>query len=224
MKNNKRRISTLLIILLVFATLIGSTLLFSDKISLQPFTNTEHTQSEDWRLILVNNDCSIPKDYQTALLQLSNGIYIDSRIYPDLQQMFDDARSEGIYPIVREGYRTHEEQQTIMDDKINSFILQGYSKREAEKLAKEWVAEPGTSEHELGLAVDINADKSRSSNDEVYNWLAENAYQYGFILRYPQGKEDITGIDYEPWHYRYVGKESALEIYTQQITLEEYLE
>ena len=75
----------------------------------------------------------------------------------------------------------------------------------------------------LGIALDINADTSVSTNEEVYAWLAENAYKYGFILRYPPGKEDITGIDYEPWHYRYVGIDAALEIYTQQLTLEEYL-
>lgn len=180
---------------------------------------------KDWKLILVNSNNPIPSDYEFYLLQLSNGIYVDSRIYPDLQQMFDAARNDGIYPTVSEGYRTHEEQQRMMDDKINNFVAQGYSKREAKKLAKEWVAEPGKSEHELGLALDINADENGFSSDwDVYDWLAENAYKYGFILRYPQDKEYITGIDHEPWHYRYVGKEAALEIYTQQITLEEYLE
>lgn len=68
---------------------------------------------------------------------------------------------------------------------------------------------PGTSEHQLGIAIDINADKSKSSNDEVYTWLAANAHNYGFILRYPQGKQEITGTSYEPWHYRYVGVDAA---------------
>lgn len=225
MKKNKKRIGTCLIMLFALALLCGSTILLRDKsdmLSIPSFTSTEQALPEDWRLILVNSDHAVPKNYEIELHQLANGVCIDARIYPDLQQMFDDARNEGIYPIVGEGYRTHEEQQKMMDDKINSFMIQGYSRREAKKLAREWVAEPGTSEHELGIALDINADKTLSSNDEVYNWLAENAYQYGFILRYPQGKEYITGIDYEPWHYRYVGKESAVEIYTQQITLEEY--
>ncbi len=71
------------------------------------------------------------------------------------------------------------------------------------------MAKPNYSEHQLGLALDINADKSRCDNDTIYQWLSQNAYRYGFILRYPEGKEDITGIDYEPWHYRYVGKEAA---------------
>lgn len=225
MKKKKRRTSVFLIIPFALVLLGSSTLLLRDNINVAPFTSTKQVIPEDWRLILVNSDHYIPKNYQIELYQLSNGVYIDSRIYPDLQQMFDDARNEGIYPIVGEGYRTHEEQQKMMDDKIDSFIIQGYSKKEAKKLAKEWVAEPGTSEHELGIALDINAEKSgSSSNWDVYSWLAENAYKYGFILRYPQSKEYITGIDYEPWHYRYVGKESALEIYTQQITLEEYLE
>ena len=75
-----------------------------------------------------------------------------------------------------------------------------------------------------GIAVDINADKSKCSNEEVYTWLAENAYKYGFILRYPMGKQEITGTSYEPWHYRYVGDEAAWEIYEQGICLEEYYE
>ena len=86
--------------------------------------------------------------------------------------MFDAARKDGIYPVVREGYWTYEEQQKILDDKIKAYINEGYSQSRAERTAKEWVALPGTSEHQLGIAVDINADKSKSSNDEVYTWLA----------------------------------------------------
>ena len=86
------------------------------------------------------------------------------------------------------------------------------------------MALPGTSEHQLGIAVDINADKSKCSNNEVYAWLAENAHEYGFILRYPQGKLEMTGISYEPWHYRYVGVDAACEIYERRICLEEYFE
>ena len=153
---------------------------------------------DDWRLILVNNEHSVPKNYSPPLTQLSNGIYIDSRIYPDLQKMFDDARSDGVYPVVSEGYRTRKQQKQMMTDKINSFINEGYSEKEAEKLAEKLVAKAGKSEHELGLALDINADPSCSSDEEVYGWLAENAFKYGFILRYPPDRENITGIDYEP--------------------------
>ena len=180
--------------------------------------------SEEWNLIVVNRWNKLPKNYNVELTELSNGEKVDSRIYPHLQRMFDAARAEGVYPIVKEGYRTTEEQQELLDDKIQVYMNEGYSRSRAEKIAKEWVAVPGTSEHELGVAVDINAVKSKCSNEVVYTWLAENAYKYGFVLRYPQGKQEITGISYEPWHYRYVGAEAAYDIFTRQICLEEYLE
>lgn len=179
--------------------------------------------SEDWKLLVVNRWNKLPEDYQVELTELSNGEKVDSRIYPALQEMFDDARAEQIYPVVRDGYRTMEEQQKEMDEKIQAYLNEGYSRARAEKTAEEWVALPGTSEHQLGIAVDINADKSRCSNEEVYKWLSEHAHQYGFILRYPLGKQSITGTSYEPWHYRYVGVEAAKEIYQQQICLEEYM-
>ncbi len=185
--------------------------------------NTHEIQvSEEWNLIVVNRWNELPEDYSVELTELSNGQKVDSRIYPYLQEMFDAARAEGVYPVVREGYRTAEEQQEILDDKIQTYINQGYSRSRAERTAKEWVALPGTSEHQLGIAVDINADKSKCSNEDVYTWLAENAYKYGFILRYPPGKQEITGTSYEPWHYRYVGVEVAQEIYERGICLEEY--
>jgi len=180
--------------------------------------------SEEWNLIVVNRWNELPEDYSVELTELSNGQKVDSRIYPYLPEMFDAAREEGVYPVVREGYRTAEEQQEILEDRIQTYINQGYSRSRAERTAKEWVALPGTSEHQLGIAVDINADKSMCSNEEVYAWLAENAYKYGFILRYPPGKQEITGTSYEPWHYRYVGVEAAQEIYEQGICLEEYFE
>ncbi|MDE7278141.1 MAG: M15 family metallopeptidase, partial [Oscillospiraceae bacterium] len=166
---------------------------------------------------------SVPEGYKPDLTELSNGERVDSGIYPDLQKMFDDMRSDGIYPVVSEGYRTQNEQRQMMADKINAFESEGYSKMEAERAAREYVAEVGTSEHELGLAVDINADKEKSDNQEVYDWLWENAYQYGFILRYPADKCSVTGISYEPWHYRYVG-EYAEKIYESGLCFEEWLD
>lgn len=177
---------------------------------------------EEWNLIVVNEENPLPEDYHVELTELSNGQKVDSRIYPALQEMFDAARAEGVYPFVREGYRTAQEQQDILDERIQAYINEGYSQEEAEAAAKEWVALPGTSEHELGIAVDINADTELCSSEAVYTWLAENAHEYGFILRYPEGKEALTGISYEPWHYRYVGIEAAQEIYTQGLCLEEY--
>lgn len=178
--------------------------------------------SDEWNLMVVNRWNELPEDYEVELVELFNGKEVDERIYPYLQEMFDAAREEGIYPIVREGYRTEAEQQVMFDEKVQAYRSEGYSRARAERTAKEWVALPGTSEHQLGIAVDINADKEKCSNEEVYAWLAENAHKYGFILRYPQGKVSITGISYEPWHYRYVGAEAAKEIYEQGICLEEY--
>ena len=131
---------------------------------LQIGINQEDT-SDDWNLILVKRNHRIPKDYEMKLTELSNGQKVDSRIYPELQVMFDAARADGLQMFVREGYRTSEEQQQILDEKIESFENEGNSRKEAEKLATDWVAVPGTSEHELGLSVDINADTSISSKD-----------------------------------------------------------
>lgn len=191
---------------------------------LNPADVSMENAKEPWNLVLVNKWHPLQEETEAEFTLLSNGQQVDKRIYPDLQQMFDDARAEGVYPIVREGYRTHKQQTEVYDDKVAAYMKEGYIRVIAEKLAGQWVAVPGSSEHELGLAVDINADKDRSDNYTVYSWLADNAWKYGFILRYPQGKERITGIDYEPWHYRYVGKEAAEQIYEEGITLEEYLE
>ena len=184
----------------------------------------EADTSFGWNLILVNRDNYIPDDYKVELTELSNGEKVDSRIYPELQEMFNDARAQGYGLFVREGYRTQEEQQQLLDEKIEAYENEGKSKSEAKKLAEQWVAIPGTSEHQLGIAVDINADTTKSSSDDVYSWLAENAHKYGFIKRYPSDKTDITGVINEPWHYRYVGKEAALEIYSQGMCLEEYID
>lgn len=178
----------------------------------------------DWSLILANKWNTIPADYSVELTQLKNGQSVDSRIYTSLQEMFDAARDDGIYPIVAAGYRTTEKQQRLMDEKIAELKASGYVPTDAQTEAERWVSIPGISEHQLGLAVDINADGIRSSGYEVYEWLAENAYSYGFILRYPENKEDITGTAYEAWHYRYVGVEAATEIFENELCLEEYLE
>lgn len=215
----------LLIIALSFVFLINKDI-FEKHFLTQPSDNiAHHTAGEDngWNLILVNRNNYIPDDYKVELTELSNGQKVDSRIYPKLQEMFDEAREEGLGLFVAAGYRTQEKQQKLLDEKIEEYENEGKSETEAEKLAKEWVAVPGTSEHQLGIAVDINADTDISTRDEVYAWLSRNAYKYGFIKRYPLDKKDITGVINEPWHYRYVGEKAAKEMYFQGICLEEYL-
>lgn len=224
-KSHKVKILFSLLFLIILCMMAGK-VLNSDFTLLSLDNITHHVASEDngWNLILVNRDSYIPDDYQVEFTELSNGKKVDSKIYPELQEMFNDARAQGYGLFVREGYRTQEEQQQLLDEKIEAYENEGKSKSEAKKLAEQWVAIPGTSEHQLGIAVDINADTTISLSDDVYSWLAENAHKYGFIKRYPSDKTDITGVINEPWHYRYVGKESALEIYSQGICLEEYID
>lgn len=192
-------------------------------------TLSESLQAEssdsDWALMLINRSNPIPDDYQVGdLVELRGGQKVDRRIYPDLQAMFDAARADGVYPIVGSGFRTTEKQQQLMDDKIVAYRAEGHSEEEARRLAESWVAIPGASEHQIGICADINAaDGSGSTNEEVYAWLREHAHRFGFILRYPEDKTDITGTIYEPWHYRYVGISAATEIYNGNLCLEEYL-
>lgn len=201
-----------------------------------PFTNTQdgmsakeenhgNTQNagtdEPWNLILVNKDNKIPDNYNVNLIETEGGERVDERIYEPLMEMLNAAREVnwGELPMVVSGYRTQEKQQSLYDEKIAKFKKEGYSDSEAIEQAEQWVAVPGYSEHQLGFAVDING-----VTYDVYLWLQENSYKYGFIFRYPGSKTDITGTAEEVWHYRYVGKEAAKEIYERGICLEEYLE
>lgn len=186
--------------------------------------NTDRTDVEtEWNLVLVNKWNPMPDDYDVELTKLTNGQFVDQRIYPALQEMFDAARSEGVYPIVASGYRTAEQQQRLMEETIADYKADGYSNKEAVRKAEAWVAVIGTSEHQLGIAIDINADRTRTTNEKVCEWLIRNSYKYGFIRRYPANKTKTTGVIDEPWHYRYVGIDTAKEIYIEGICLEEYL-
>lgn len=184
----------------------------------------ELNAGDGWMLLLVNSSNAIPDGYApTELTELSNGQSVDKRIYPSLQSMFDDARAQGVYPVVSSGYRTAQQQQSEMDDKIQEYIDDGKSEDEARALAATYVAQVGYSEHEAGLAIDIVAKANKSDDDTVWAWMKEHCAEYGFILRYPEGKEGVTGMSYEPWHFRYVGVEAAQKIMGAGITLEEYL-
>ncbi|MBO6055335.1 MAG: M15 family metallopeptidase [Oscillospiraceae bacterium] len=194
----------------------------SDAPAVPPEEEESSQEKDGWMLILVNSDHPLPEDYSVNLKELRNGHHVDERIYPQLQQMFDDARAEGIYPFINESYRTAARQQEIMDKYIAGYEAEGMSHDEAVEAALEIVAVPGTSEHQLGLALDIIAEYDEDST-ATWVWLKENCARYGFILRYPAGKEEITGYSYEPWHFRYVGAEAAEEIMSRGITLEEYL-
>lgn len=173
-----------------------------------------------WYLTLVNRQNPIPKDYKPKLVKVPGGEYVDERIYDSLMCMLEDAEAENWYqmPRVVSGWRTADTQQKLYDDKIAEYEKEGYSAGEARKLAEQWVAVPGYSEHQLGFAVDING-----VSYDVYSWLMENSYKYGFIFRYPGDKTEITGVAEEVWHYRYVGVEAAAEMYEKGLCLEEYI-
>lgn len=194
----------------------------------QPKTDTAIADESAWRLLLVNPWNKVPENFSVELTYLKSGHAVDQRVYPDLQEMMDAARAEGLSPLICSSYRTNEKQQQLFDKQVKELLAKGYSQDAAEKEASAWVAIPGTSEHETGLAVDIVAtsyqllDENQAKTAEQ-KWLMENAYKFGFVLRYPVDKSEITGISYEPWHYRYVGKEVAKELYTQGLCLEEYL-
>ncbi len=176
-----------------------------------------------WELVIVNSDYKVPEEWESEFVTLSCGEKVDKRIYPDLQKMFDTALSENIDLVVRSGYRSEEEQKEIFINKIGSFRTEGYNGNEAAREALNWVSMPGTSEHQLGIAVDINAENGTKS-ENAYKWLSKNAHKYGFIVRYPADKSHITGISYEPWHFRYVGEFHAKRIYESGLCLEEYIE
>ena len=225
-KKNRKFLRCVLLAAVMFAVsfLIAASSAILPKIFNIPDKQTYATTDHGWNLILVNKENYIPEDYEIELLKLSNGEKVDKRIYPDLQKMFDDARATGLDLFVAHGYRTADEQKLLLKSKQEAYENEGHSPDEAKELAEKWVAVPGTSEHQLGIAVDINADEEKCKPDDVYNWLANNAHKYGFINRYPADKTEITGIIYEPWHYRYVGKDAAREIYEKGICLEEYIE
>ena len=183
---------------------------------------------EDWNLILVNRTHPIPEDYEVELKNIGSGHQIDARAYDDFRAMIQAAKSEGVYIYVTSSYRDLDKQTDLYNKKVESYVMQGYSYESAKEQAGQVVAVPGTSEHHLGLALDLVSSEYRKldekqENTKGFKWLTEHSWEYGFILRYPNGETDITGIIYEPWHFRYVGLEAAKEITESGLTLEEYV-
>lgn len=186
-------------------------------------------------LMLVNPWNELPADYQPELVMLEHTEYVgedesvDVRCAEALLQMIADCKAAGNAPYICSTYRSLEKQQFLYNNKIRRLVEAGTDPAEAPAIAAMSVAIPNTSEHQLGLAVDIidcyytNLDKGQEETS-TQRWLMDNSWRYGFILRYPNGSSDITGIIYEPWHYRYVGAEYAEDIYNSGLTLEEYLE
>lgn len=186
------------------------------------------SKTTDWNLILINKENKIPEDYVVELQTIEGNHKVDIRIVEALKQMLADARKEGLQPYICSSYRTNQTQTTLFNRKVSQYQRLGYTKQQAEEEASYWVTFPRTSEHELGLSVDI-VSKSYQVLDEkqedtaVQKWLMENCDQYGFTLRYPTYKKKITKINYEPWHYRYVGIENAKFMKEKDYCLEEFI-
>ena len=181
-----------------------------------------------WNMTLVNAENPMQEGYVPELAEVENGYSVDARIAEDLNAMLAAARADGCQPQICSAYRSVEKQVQVFNDTVNSWINQGSSFWDAYQRTTQEVALPGTSEHGIGLAVDIVSNQyaeldAKQAETKEAQWLQEHCYEYGFILRYPPEKQSLTGIIYEPWHYRYVGREMAQKIKESGLTLEEYL-
>lgn len=191
-------------------------------------------ETEKWYMMLVNPDNSVTKEFidSVELKTITKAYrgtkesakYLDKRVVEHYEAMCKAAADDGISLWACSAYRDYEYQQGLFDNRVTRFKNQGLSESDAKIEAAKVVAIPGTSEHHLGLAVDIISVEESFENTKEFRWLQENAADYGFIMRYPKDKQDITKIIYEPWHYRYVGVEHAKAINELGFCLEEYIE
>lgn len=199
-----------------------------------PQERREAREGEDLSLLmLVNAKNPLPEDYAPELQQVEDKdgrtYELDRRCAQAFWDMMADCAAAGGEPYICSGFRLRKDQEELFRDKIKRLIEEGVDPADAPEEASKTVAVPGTSEHESGLAADL-IDESYPYLDELQEqtptqiWLMENSWRYGFILRYPNGTTEITGIIYEPWHYRYVGRVFAEEIHRMDLTLEEYLQ
>lgn len=198
--------------------------------STEKYNQIEIKKSESWKLILVNKKNALTKKSKPEKLSAVQGkIKMDARVNQAMKDMIAAAKADDISLIVCSGYRTYDYQETLFNKKKKYYLDKKMTEEQAILEAAKVVAKPGTSEHQTGLAADI-VTKSYQALDEgfadteAYEWLNEHAAEYGFILRYPKADTAITGVIYEPWHYRYVGVEMAKQIKSEKLCFESFLE
>ncbi|MBR2406099.1 MAG: M15 family metallopeptidase [Clostridia bacterium] len=197
-----------------------------------PVLKQEELDPTYTRLLLVNAENPLPSDFDNTADLVSiekkylNGSLnqIDKGVYPYVISMIEAAKADGVTLYVRSPYRSYNTQKYLFNNKVQRVIDAGTPKEQAEAKAAQAVARPGTSEHQSGLAIDFNAASSNFANTPAFRWMQEHAEDYGFILRYPAEKTNVTGIMYEAWHWRFVGINTAREINSLGVVLEEYLE
>lgn len=180
---------------------------------------------EKWALTLINKAYPLDKKYSPTLSPVVEGssVTADSRVSEAYQLMYADALTAGYVLTPYSGYCSYQGQQTIYNNKIQSFIFQGMTEDEAKQNAEKRIEPAGCSENGAGLSVDIISASAGFASTDEYKWLTQNAFKYGFVLRYPDDKTDVTGMIYQPWHWRYVGIDAATEMKNNNQCLEEYL-
>lgn len=181
------------------------------------------TTVTDQNLILVNYSHKLPDGYQPDLISVY-GVQMNRRAAAAYEKMNQAAASDGISLWISSAYRSVERQEELFSEEISGYSKTYSSPEEAEAYAEKSVARPGYSEHATGLAADLNGVRDDFDTTSAFQWLSEHAQDYGFILRYPKDKQEITRIKYEPWHYRYVGVENAQNMKEKNLCLEEYLD
>lgn len=230
-----KKVITFIILICILLFIVKENHSSTKEISVSEKTNENYITKEishdekskeinDWRLVLVNYENTLPKDFEPELSSIDKTREFDSRAIEYLMQMLQDMKAQGyknIWP--QSTYRSVARQEEIFNKKVKYYINMGKTKEEAETLTLQKINRPGTSEHNLGLAVDFNNVDYGFEKSKEYSWLMENAENYGFVLRYPREKKDITKVDCEPWHWRYVGKEHAKKMNELNMCLEEYI-
>ena len=186
------------------------------------YTNTSSTDTSKGTLMIVNkyyklDESYVPDDLVDVESKYGANKQMSKVAYEAFIELFNDAQKQGYNLYIASPYRSYQYQTTLYNN---------YVKSDGKKNADTYSARPGYSEHQTGLAADVmargNSSLNEFENTKEFKWMKKNAYKYGFILRYPENKEYITGYIYEPWHYRYVGKEAAKTIYEKNLTYEEY--
>ena len=199
----------------------------SSKVSSSTSTssiNSSDPYYESSMPLLVNPDHLMPDDYSPTVVSVDGNYKMESKAAAAWQDMQAAASRDGVSLWIISAYRTLERQTELYQEKVEEYKNLGYNEGDAKIEAGKWVAVPGTSEHCLGYAADLCSLEENFENSDQFAWLQKHCAEYGFILRYPKDKVDITKISYEPWHYRYVGSNHAQIIMSQGLCLEEYLE
>ena len=186
-------------------------------------------EKEEYYLLLANAENPLPQDWSIQTEEVQNGYEMDKRAAPAMREMIQAAKEDGVELMLCSGYRSVEKQQQLFDRSQQAYMAQGMSEEEAYAKTATETAIPGTSEHQTGLAADIVTPTYQMldagfADTPAGQWLSEHAAEYGFVLRYPQDKQEVTGIIYESWHYRFVGKTHAKLMKESGLCLEEYLQ